>query len=129
MKAYVRMVLAIFAALELVLGVWLTFVPRSFYDHVPTVDWDPPYAEHAFRDFGAASLGLTVVLIAAVIRLDRFLTTVALLAYVVFSLPHAVFHVSHLHGDNLGWSIVLATFVSLMVVLPLSALAAARKLT
>ncbi|WP_350276636.1 hypothetical protein [Kribbella sp. HUAS MG21] len=129
MRGYVRAVLVIFAALQLVLGVWLTFVPKSFYDHVPTVDWDPPYAEHAFRDFGAASLGLSVVLIAAVIRFDRFLAMLALLAYVVFSLPHAVFHLGHLHGDEVGWSIVLATFVSLMVLLPLTALAGARRMT
>lgn len=129
MRGYVRAVLVSFGALELVLGVWLTFVPKTFYDHVPTVDWDPPYAEHAFRDFGAASLGLSVVLIAAAVRLDRFLATVALLAFVAFSLPHGVFHLGHLHSHHLGWSIVLATGVSLMVVVPLTALVAARRMT
>lgn len=129
MRAYVRAVLIVFAVLELVLGGWLTFAPQTFYDNVPTVDWDPPYAEHAFRDFGAASLGLSLVMIAAAVRFDRYLVTLALLAYVVFSLPHAVFHLGHLDGDHTGWSIVLAAFVSLMVVLPLSALPGARRLT
>lgn len=129
MRAYVRAVLIAFGALQLVLGLWLTFVPKTFYDHVPTVDWDPPYAEHAFRDFGAASLGLGIVLVAAAIRLDRYLATLALLAYLAFSVPHTAFHLGHLDGHQPGWSIVLAVFVSLMVVLPLTALVGTRTLT
>jgi hypothetical protein len=129
MRAYVRAVLITFAAVQLVLGVWLTLVPKTFYDHVPTVDWDPPYAEHAFRDFGAASLGLAIVLIAAAVRLDRFLATLALVAYLAFSIPHAIFHLGHLEPDHLGWSIVLAVSVGLMVVLPLTALAGTRRMT
>ncbi|WP_410787209.1 DUF4345 family protein [Kribbella sp. C-35] len=129
MRAYVRAVLIVLAALQLVLGVWLTFAPKTFYDNVPTVDWDPPFAEHAFRDFGAASLGLGIVLTAAAIRLDRYLVTLALLAYLAFSVPHTVFHLGHLDGHEPGWSIVLAVFVSLMVVLPLTALPGTRTLT
>jgi hypothetical protein len=129
MRAYVRAVLIAMAALQLVLGVWLTIVPKTFYDHVPTVDWDPPYAEHAFRDFGAASLGLGIVLVAAAIRLDRYLATLALLAYLAFSVPHTVFHLGHLQHGEPGWSVVLAVGVSLMVVLPLTALAGARRMT
>jgi hypothetical protein len=129
MRAYVRAVLIVFAALELVLGVWLTFAPKTFYDNVPTVDWDPPFAEHAFRDFGAASLGLTVVLTAAAIRMDRYLATLALLAYLAFSVPHTIFHLGHLEPDQVGWSIVLAVAVSLMVLLPLTALAGTRRMT
>ena len=62
MKTYVRTVLVIFAAYELILGLWLTFVPKTFYDHVPTVDWTPPYSDHLFHDFGGATLGLGIVL-------------------------------------------------------------------
>ncbi|NUR99132.1 MAG: DUF4345 family protein [Kribbellaceae bacterium] len=129
MRAYVRVVLAIFGVIELVLGVWLTFVPKTFYDNVPTVDWDPPFSEHAFRDFGAASLGLGIVLVAAAIRLDRYLAALALLAYLAFAVPHTIFHLGHLHGDETGWSIVLGSVVTLMVLLPLTALAGVRKLT
>ncbi|MDX3004907.1 hypothetical protein PWY87_24700 [Kribbella solani] len=60
MRAYTRAVLLIFGVLELLLGLWLTIVPRTFYDHVPTVNWTPPYSGHLFRDFGGASLGLGV---------------------------------------------------------------------
>ncbi|TCC21280.1 DUF4345 family protein [Kribbella sindirgiensis] len=129
MRTYVRAVLVIFAALQLFLGAWLTFLPKSFYDNVPTVDWDPPFSEHAFRDFGSASLGLAIVLAAAAIRPERYLAGVALLAYVAFALPHMIFHLSHLQHGEVGWSIVLGTVVTLMFVVPASALLGVRKMT
>ena len=129
MRTYVRVVLVIFAVFELVLGLWLTFTPRTFYDHVPTVNWDPPYNDHLFHDLGGTSLGLGIVLVAAAVRFDRFLVRVALLAYLAFTVSHLVFHLRHLHGDEPGWSVVLSGFVVLMVVLPLTALAGTRRMT
>ncbi|MFF0341334.1 hypothetical protein [Kribbella sp. NPDC004875] len=128
MRTYVRTVLVSLAAVQLTLGVWLTFAPLSFYDNVPTVNWDPPFAEHAFRDFGSASLGLGLVMAAAAIRLERYLVGVALIAYAAFALPHMIFHLGHLHADEAGWSIVLGLAVTLMFVLPVSALPGARRL-
>jgi hypothetical protein len=129
MKTYLRTVLVIFAVFELVLGLWLTFTPRTFYDHVPTVDWDPPYNDHLFHDLGGTSLGLGIVLAAAAIRLDRYLAGIALLAYLAFTVSHLVFHLGHLEHGEPGWSIVLAVTVSLMVVVPASALVAVRRMT
>ena len=128
MRGYVRAVLAVFAAYQLVLGLWLTFFPAEFYK-LPTVDWTPPYSEHLFRDFGGATLGLAIVLIAAAIRFDRLLTVVALLAYLAFAVPHLFFHLGHLEGDSPGWSTVLAAVTTLSVLVPASALVAARKMT
>jgi hypothetical protein len=128
MKTYVRTVLVIFAAYELILGLWLTFVPKTFYDHVPTVDWTPPYSDHLFHDFGSATLGLGIVLTAAAIRLDRFLTAIALLAYLAYAVPHLVFHLGHLDGEEPGWSIALVVALVLSALIPASALVAARKL-
>jgi hypothetical protein len=121
---YVRIVLVVFAALELILGLWLTIVPKTFYDHVPTVNWTPPYSDHLFHDFGGASLGLGIVLAAAAIRFDRFLIAISLIAYLAFAVPHLAFHLGHLEGDELGWSIALAVILPLSVLVPASALAA-----
>jgi hypothetical protein len=128
MRGYVRSVLVVFGAYELILGVWLTFFPASFYE-LPTVDWTPPYSEHLFRDFGGATLGLAIVLVAAAIRFDRLLTVVALLAYLAFAVPHLFFHLGHLEGGSPGWSAVLAVITTLSVLVPASALAAAGKMT
>ncbi|WP_328999279.1 DUF4345 family protein [Kribbella sp. NBC_00709] len=129
MKTYVRIVLWILAVFELVLGLWLTIVPKTFYDHVPTVNWTPPYSDHLFHDFGGASLGLGIVLTAAAIRFERFWTVIALLAYLAYAGPHLLFHLGHLEGEQRGLSIALAAILSLMVLLPLTALAGVRKLT
>ncbi|MFD3402367.1 hypothetical protein ACFWUU_16905 [Kribbella sp. NPDC058693] len=129
MRTYVRTVLWILAVMELVLGLWLTIVPKTFYDHVPTVNWTPPYSDHLFHDFGGASLGLGIVLTAAAIRLDRFWTVIALVAYLAYAGPHLVFHLGHLEGDEHALSIGLAVILTLMAVLPITALAGTRKLT
>ncbi|MFC6156978.1 hypothetical protein [Kribbella jiaozuonensis] len=129
MRTYVRTVLWILAVMELVLGLWLTIVPKTFYDHVPTVNWTPPYSDHLFHDFGGASLGLGIVLTAAAVRLDRFWTVIALVAYLAYAGPHLVFHLGHLEGDEHALSIGLAVILTLMVVLPITALAGTRKLT
>jgi hypothetical protein len=119
MKTTIRTALLVLAALQLTLGVWTSFFPRSFYD-LPTVDWTPPFSEHLFRDFGGATLGLAVILLAAAYWLDRRLVILALVAYSAFSLPHAIFHSEHLMGDSVGWSAVLLTAVILSVLLPLA---------
>ena len=129
MRTYVRTVLIVFAVYELILGLWLMIVPKMFYDHVPTVDWTPPYSDHLFHDFGTASLGLGIVLAAAAIRFDRYLTMVALVAYLAYAVPHLVFHLGHLEGEEPGWSIALAVALALSALFPASALFAARKLT
>ena len=129
MRTYVRVVLLALAAFAVLLGLWLSIVPRTFYDHVPTVNWTPPYSDHLFRDFGGASLGLGIVLAAAAVRLDRFLTAVALIAYLAYAGPHLVFHLGHLDGGSAALSTGLAVILTLMVLVPLSALAGVRKLT
>lgn len=57
---------------------------------------DPPFSEHYSRDFGGATLGIAVVLIAAVIAPRPGLVVTAGAAYSVFGLPHFVFHATHL---------------------------------
>jgi hypothetical protein len=129
MRTYIRTVLVVFAAYEIILGLWLTIVPKTFYDHVPTVNWTPPYSDHLFHDFGGATLGLGIVLAAAAIRFDRYLTAVALVAYLAYAGPHLVFHLGHLEGDEAGLSIALAVVLALSALVPLSALAGIRKVT
>jgi hypothetical protein len=110
-----RIGLAVFAAVELVLGTWTAFSPRSFYDTVPTVNLTPPYSEHLMRDFGLATLGIAVVLVAATIWPTTKLAIVALVAYLVFALPHLIFHTQHVGhaaaGEGVGLLIVLGASV------------------
>lgn len=125
MTVIIRLGVAIFAAIELVLGFWTTFFPESFYNDVPTVDLTPPFSEHLMRDFGSATLGLAVVLGAAAIWPTTRLVVVALLAYLAFSVPHLVFHANHLEGATPIEAGVLMTTLVASVVVPAALVAAA----
>jgi hypothetical protein len=96
MTVLTRIALAILAVVELVIGGWNQFWPESFYTDFPTVDLDPPFSEHYARDFGGATLGLAVMLIAAFLVPRAALVITAGLAYSAFAIPHFAFHVTHL---------------------------------
>jgi len=79
--------------------------------------------------WGGATLGLGIVLAVAVVRFDRFLAAVALLAYLAYAAPHLVFHLGHPDGDEPGLSIALTVVMALSVLVPASALTAVRRVT
>lgn len=83
---------------EVVVGIVATLFPRAFYDYVPWVDLMPPYSEHLMRDYGAMNLGLALVLVVAAATMDRRMVRVALGAYLLFAIPHWLFHVTHLEN-------------------------------
>jgi hypothetical protein len=97
----VRVVLAVWAAVSVQLGIWAALAPRSFYDDFPGFgrEWvrvDGPYNEHLVRDFGALNLALAVVTIAALITLSRPLVIAVAVAWLAWSVPHFVYHLRHL---------------------------------
>ena len=105
-----RAVLGILAAIQLTDGVYALFAPRSFYDDFPLgrgwVEALPEYSEHLVRDIGALFLATGVFLAATAWILERRLVLVALVSFLVFSVPHFVFHSFNLEpystGDALG---------------------------
>lgn len=50
------------------------------------------------RDYGAMNLALALVVVAAAMTMERRLVRVALGAYLLFAVPHLVFHVTHLEN-------------------------------
>jgi nucleoside-diphosphate-sugar epimerase len=86
------------------LGVYAQFFPRAFYDDFPFgrewVALDGPYNEHLVRDFGAMNLALTVLTFAALVGASRAVARAAGAAWLVFAVPHAVYHLRHIeHYD------------------------------
>jgi fucose 4-O-acetylase-like acetyltransferase len=99
----VRILLGILAATEAIVGVWAQFAPASFYRSFPGVGYAwvsllPPYNEHLIRDVGSLSLALTVLLAAAAVTGQRLLSAIAVAAFVVYTVPHMIFHSFHLEG-------------------------------
>ena len=126
MTLALRIGLGLLALLELILGLWTSLFPRSFYDLVPTVNLSPPFSEHLFRDLGGASLGIAVVLIAAVIWPETRLVIIALLACTAFTLPHFVFHVGHLEGSTPIEAAFLTAALATWAALPIALLLIVR---
>jgi hypothetical protein len=111
-----RVVLALLAFSGAVVGVWAAFAPRSFYDDFPggSRSWvapDGPYNEHLVRDVGELNLALTVVTVFALIVLARSLVLATAGAWLVYGVPHLVYHARHL--DPFDGSDVTAIPVSL----------------
>jgi len=127
-RALLRAGLGLLAAVEGLLGLWTLVFPANFYADVPTVDLTPPFSEHAFRDFGGATVGLAVVLAAAAIWLEGRLVMVALLAYLSFSASHLAFHLTHLQGASGTPACVLVIALTGSVALPLALLLGALRL-
>jgi len=114
-------------------GLWALVAPRSFYDNFPAgrggwVSATGPYNEHMTIDYGALSLALVAVLVAAAIVLERRLVLAAAGAYLIWSVPHFAYHLATLDiygtGDAIGNAVTLAA----TVVLPLAIMWQARRM-
>ena len=132
LRAITRLLLWILGISGLVVGVQALFAPQYFYDEFPLgrgwVAMDPPFNEHLVRDVGAFNLALAVITFVAIAMRSPLAARLAALAWLVFSIPHGIFHAAHLHhmpaGDTIG--LVLGTagpaFLALLVlVLPVHA--------
>jgi hypothetical protein len=122
-KQAIAGVLALIAAY---VGFWAQFAPHSFYRSFPLAghNWLPPlgaYNEHLIRDVGGLYLALLVTSFWAVLRPRLETLRVVGAAWLTFSIPHFVFHMSHLDvydttdkiGNvvTLGGTIVLAALL------------------
>lgn len=107
---------------SLVVGGWNQLSPRSFYEHFPTVNLNPPFSEHFATDFGGALLGIGVVLLIAVVKPKTHYVIPAAVAYSVFTVPHFFFHLVETETDSLTQMVLLTTLNALVAVLGLLAI-------
>jgi hypothetical protein len=96
----IRIALAFLAIPSVVIGLWAGFAPRSFYDDFPGIGrtWvapDGPFNEHLVRDVGVLNLALAVVTVAAIVSLTRPLVRATAWAWIVYGVPHVVYHFRH----------------------------------
>jgi hypothetical protein len=115
--ARLRAGLILLAVIQAGQGAWQYFAPRSFYGTIPTVAADPPFNDHLLRDVGGLNLALAVVLAAAAWRLDRTLTRVALIAYLIYSGSHLAFHATDQAQLAAGQRTFLLTSLAVLPVL------------
>jgi hypothetical protein len=123
----IRIFLGILALTSVQLGVWATFWPHQFYRTYPGggrtwVAQNGPYNEHLVRDFGGLNLTLALLLIVAVVTLSVTMVRTASVGYLLFGIPHLVYHLRHLDVFSSTDKVVNAVLLSGAVLLALGAL-------
>jgi hypothetical protein len=126
-RTWLRIGLLIVAATPLAGGFWALLFPRAFYEGFPLpgsgwVSTLGPYNEHLVRDYGALNLAMAVLLLAAGVFLERHLVQVALVTWLVFEVPHFVFHVGQAHHFSPGSNLAQLSGLALLILLPLALL-------
>jgi hypothetical protein len=123
-RTWLRIGLLFVAATPLTGGLWALLSPRAFYDDfpLPGSDWVStlgPYNEHLVRDYGALNLAMAVLLVATGILLERRLAQITLVTWLVFEVPHFVFHLGQSHHFSAGSNLAQLGGLALLIVLPL----------
>jgi len=120
---FIRNGLITLAVVQGPVGLWALFFPHSFYDDFPLgrggwVSALGPYNEHMTVDYGSLTLALVLMLAAAAVVLERRLVLAAAGAYLVWSVPHFVYHMITLDEYGTGDAIGNALTLAFTVVLP-----------
>jgi hypothetical protein len=126
-KVSLRVGIWFLGLVEIAIGVVATLTPRVFYDDVPGVSLASPYSEHLMRDLGAMNLALAVVTFVAAITMEQLMVRTALTAYLVFAIPHLLFHVTHHQHYPTTTAIIETTGLVVLALLPIALLALTRE--
>jgi hypothetical protein len=118
-----RAVLGALGAIQVIDGLWALFAPTSFYDDFPFgrgwVEALPAYNEHLMRDVGELFVATGFVLLVASFYLERRLVVTAICSYLLFSVPHAIYHFFNLEPYGNVDAIGNVVALGLSVLLPL----------
>jgi hypothetical protein len=111
-----RVALGVLVLNGLLVGLWALAAPRSFYDDFPGAGrvWiavDGPFNEHLVRDVGALNLALALVAAIALVTGSDLVARTAGAAWLVFGLPHLLYHALNL--DPFDTDDAVAVLVSL----------------
>ena len=115
-----RALLIIIGAGNAAVGLWAALAPHSFYDDFPGggrhwVSVDGPYNEHLVRDVGVLNLALAAVVLAVLLRPERYFVMIVAAAELVYTAPHFLYHLFHLDvyetGDKVGMVVSLGVTV------------------
>lgn len=123
MRIAIRTLLLILGAGQGLGALTQVVAPRWFFDHGPWVSRLPPYNDHLMRDVGAATLGWVLMILVAAVTLRPVLVRLAVAANLLFTVPHFVFHATHLVGYPAADAAAQTVVLAVGIVLPLVALA------
>jgi alkylhydroperoxidase family enzyme len=129
-RGAIRFLLLALGIPQALIGLWALLAPQSFYDDFPagTDGWVNvlgPFDEHLVTDVGSLFVGLGVLLAIAAFSLRRGLVMAAAISWLIFSVPHFLWHVFNLEpyetADAIANTLTLAwTVVGGLLVLYLA---------
>jgi alkylhydroperoxidase family enzyme len=120
-RGAIRFLLLALGVPQALIGLWALLGPQSFYDDFPagTDGWVHvlgPFDEHLVTDVGSLFVALGVVLAFAALSLRRGAVVAAATGWLIFSVPHFLWHVFNLEPYDtadalantvtLGWTVV-----------------------
>jgi hypothetical protein len=100
-RGAIRFLLLALGIPQALIGLWALVSPGSFYDDFPAgksgwVEVLGPFDEHLVTDVGALFVALGFLLAFAAVRLRRETVLVAAIAWLIFAVPHFVWHLFNL---------------------------------
>ena len=112
-------------------GAWSLFFPAHFWDTYPGFGLEfveplPAYNEHLLNDVGSLYLGFAVLFAVALWRPQALLVRASMAAFLVFGVPHFVFHAGHLAPFDAAEVVTQLFVVGSFVVVPAMLLALTR---
>jgi hypothetical protein len=118
-----QVVLGALGLTQLVNGIYATISPTGFYESFPLgrgwVEAIPAYNEHLMRDVGALFMATGFLLLAAAWFLERRMTLITLVAWLIWALPHTIYHLLNLEPYGAGDAVGNALALTATVLLPL----------
>ncbi|WP_405132784.1 hypothetical protein [Nocardia sp. NBC_01388] len=101
-----QIMLGILTAQAFIVGAWAVCAPHSWYTSFPGfgmqwISMDGPYNHHLASDVGAFFLAVGAFTAAALYFMDSLLARVAGLGWLVFGVPHLIYHTFH-HPDGMS---------------------------
>jgi hypothetical protein len=100
-RGWIAGILVVLGAPQGLIGLWALLAPRNFYKNFGLggdgwVSVLGAYDEHLVRDVGSLFLALAVLLIFAAVRGQRSLSLIAAVVWLVFAVPHWIYHLFNL---------------------------------
>jgi hypothetical protein len=122
----IRLGLVLLGLPQLAIGIWALLFPRNFFEEFPFgrawVSELGPFNEHLTTDVGALFCAIGLIALLAAPRIERRLSQVVAVGWIVFVGPHLFFHATHTRSfsalDNLLQlgALVLQLLVALYVI-------------
>jgi alkylhydroperoxidase family enzyme len=127
-RGAIRAGLLALALPQLAIGVWALVSPRGWFENFPGAgrSWLPLYEgdfdQHLVTDVGSTFLALGVILVLAAVWMDRRVVLAATIGYLVYQVPHSLYHFASdevlTTGDQIanGVGLALVLFLALGII-------------